>query len=104
MAHLERHTDTHPLSLGPPGAYHVHTDTQPPLRPKTWKPMAREEQGTFAPLSGLFMMCYLPYTQNMMPATWAQPSGHLHTTKITLCPPSPCPYLAMLSMSCQLPW
>ena len=25
MAHLTRHTDAHPLSLGPPGAYHVHT-------------------------------------------------------------------------------
>ena len=65
MAHLARHTDAHPLSLGPPGAYHVHTDTQPPLRPKTWKPMAREEHGTFAPLSVLFMKCYLPYTHNM---------------------------------------
>ena len=43
MAHLTRHTDAHPLSLGPPGAYHVHTDTQPPLRPKTWMPVAREE-------------------------------------------------------------
>ena len=44
MAHLTRHTDAHPLSLGPPGAYHVHTDTQPPLRPKTWMPVAREEK------------------------------------------------------------
>ena len=25
MAHLTRHTDAHPLSLGPPGAYHAHT-------------------------------------------------------------------------------
>ena len=38
MAHLTRHTNAHPLSLGPPGAYHVHADTQPPLRPKTWMP------------------------------------------------------------------
>ena len=25
MAHLTRHTDAHPLSPEPPGAYHVHT-------------------------------------------------------------------------------
>ena len=25
MAHPTRHTDAHPLSLGPPGAYHFHT-------------------------------------------------------------------------------
>ena len=36
------------LYPGPAGAYHAHTglspDTQPPLRPKTWMPAAREEQ------------------------------------------------------------
>ena len=25
MAHLTRHTNAHPLSLGPSGAYHAHT-------------------------------------------------------------------------------